>query len=195
MKRALLMIAVVMAAGVMLAAEKIAVVNMVDLVRYHPSRERDRKLMEETEKEFQSKLDKQRDRFEELRSDYEKVVKEARSPALNETARAEAEDKAMKHREVLAQADRDLRAEMQKLQGELGDLDSRLLRQVTSDIRDVITKFAEEKKFDAVLDSTTMAFFNARLDVTDDVLKRMGVDPEVRRKKEAEQAVPATEAK
>ncbi len=192
MKRAFLMIAVAMAAGVMMAAEKIAVVNMVDLVRYHPSRERDRKLMEETEKEFQSKLDRQRDRFEDLRTDYEKVVKEARSPALNETARAEAEDKAMKHREVLAQADRDLRAEMKKLQEELGDLDTRLLRQVTADIRDVITKFAEEKKFDAVLDSTTIAFFNAKLDVTDDILRRMGVDPEVRRKKEAN---PATEEK
>ena len=178
------------------SAEKIAVVNMVDLVRYHPSRERDRKLMEETEKEFQSKLDKQRDRFEELRTDYENVVKEARSPALNETARAEAEDKAMKHREVLAQADRDLRAEMKKLQGELGDLDARLLRQVTSDIRDVITKYAEEKKLDAVLDSTTTAYFNPRLEVTDDVLKRMGVDPEVRKKKEtSEQQTPPAEEK
>lgn len=182
MKRAILVFAAVLTAGALVAAEKTAVVNMVDLVRYHPSRERDRKLMEETEKEFQAKLDKQRDRFEELRNDYDKVVKEARNPALNDKARAEAEEKAMKHREVLAQADRDLRAEMNKLQGELGDLDARLLRQVTGDIREVITKYAEEKKCDLVLDSTTMAYFNPKLEVTDDVLKRMGVDPAVRKK-------------
>ena len=91
------------------AEEKTAIVNMVDLVRFHPSRERDRKLIQDTEKEYQEKLDKQRDRFEELRADYEKAMKQARNPALNETARAEAETEAMKQRDVLADADRDLR--------------------------------------------------------------------------------------
>jgi Skp family chaperone for outer membrane proteins len=183
MKKEFMVLLAVMVAGVLVAAEKTAVVNMVDLVRFHPSRERDRKLMEETEKEFQSKLDKQRDRFEELRTDYEKLVKESRNPALNEKARADAEDKALKHREVLSQADRDLRAEMQKLQGELGDLDARLLRQVTGDIRTVITTLSQEKKLDVVLDSTTLAYFNPKLEITDEVLTRMGVDPATRAEK------------
>ena len=87
----------------------------------------------------------------------------------------------MKHRDVLAEADRDLRQEMQKLQRELGDLDSRLLRQVTGDIRDVLSKYAQEGKFTLVLDGTTMAYFDPKLEVTDDVLKRMGVDPKVRK--------------
>jgi len=181
MKKTGVMLAAVLAATMVMAQEKTAVVNMVDLVRFHPSRERDRKLMQDTEKEFQSKLDKQRDRFEQLRNDYEKAVKEARNPALNEKARAEAEDKAMKHRDVLAEADRDLRQEMQKLQRELGDLDTRLLRQVTGDIREVLSKFAQEGKFTIVLDGTTMAYFDPKLEVTDEVLKRMGVDPKVRK--------------
>ena len=180
MKKAVMIFAAVLLAGVIFASEKIAVVNMVDLVRFHPSRERDRKLMQETEKEFQSKLDKQRDRFEELRGDYEKLVKEARNPALNDKARSEAEDKAMKHREVLTEADRGLRTKMQKLQGELGDLDARLLRQVTGEIRTVITKYCEEKKFDVVLDSTTLAYFKPEFEITDDVLTRLGVDPKIR---------------
>ena len=181
MRKTGMMLAAVLAATMVMAQEKTAVVNMVDLVRFHPSRERDRKLMQDTEKEFQSKLDKQRDRFEQLRSEYEKAVKEARNPALNEKARAEAEDKAMKHRDVLAEADRDLRQEMQKLQRELGDLDTRLLRQVTGDIREVLSKFAQEGKFTIVLDGTTMAYFEPKLEVTDEVLKRMGVDPKVRK--------------
>lgn len=181
MKRATMVMAALLAATVAMAQEKTAVVNMVDLVRFHPSRERDRKLMQDTEKEFQSKLDKQRDRFEQLRDDYEKAVKEARNPALNDKARAEAEDKAMKHRDVLAEADRDLRQEMQKLQRELGDLDTRLLRQVTGDIREILSKYAQEAKYGIILDGTTMAYFDPKLDVTDDVLKRMGVDPKVRK--------------
>ncbi|HPB11124.1 MAG: OmpH family outer membrane protein [Kiritimatiellae bacterium] len=181
MKQMMVMLAAVLAATVMLAQEKTAVVNMVDLVRFHPSRERDRKLMQDTEKEFQAKLDKQRDRFEELREEYEKAVKEARNPALNEKAKAEAEDKAMKHRDVLAEADRDLRQEMQKLQRELGDLDARLLRQVTGDIREVLTKYAQEAKVSIILDGTTIAYFDPKLEVTDEVLKRMGVDPKLRK--------------
>lgn len=188
MKKRVIIFAAMMAAGMLVAAEKTVVVNMVDLVRFHPSRDRDRKLMEETEKEFQAKLDKQRDRFEELRTDYEKLVKEARNPALNEKARAEAEEKAMKHRDVLGQAERDLRAEMQKLQSELGDLDARLLRQVTGNIRTVITKYAQDKKVDVVLDSTTMAYFNPQLEVTDDVLTLLGVDPKARTEKKKEEA-------
>ena len=180
MKRIGLVCIAAMAASVMAAQDKIAVVNMVDLVRFHPSRERDRKLMQDTEKDFQSRLDKQRDRFEELRGEYEKAVKEARSPALNDKAKNEAEEKAMRHRDVLAEADRDLRQEMQKLQRELSELDTRLLRQVTGDIREILTKFAQEKKYNMVLDSTTMAYHDPALDVTDEILKRMGVDPKVR---------------
>ncbi len=180
MKRIGLVCIAAMAASMIAAQDKIVVVNMVDLVRFHPSRERDRKLMQDTEKDFQSRLDKQRDRFEELRNEYEKAVKEARSPALNDKAKNEAEEKAMRHRDVLAEADRDLRQEMQKLQRELSELDTRLLRQVTGDIREILTKFAQEKKYNMVLDSTTMAYHDPALDVTDEILKRMGVDPKVR---------------
>jgi Skp family chaperone for outer membrane proteins len=197
MKRSGLMMAAVLAAAMVMAQEKTATVNMVDLVRFHPSRERDRKLMQDTEKEFQAKLDKQRDRFEQLRDEYEKLVKEARNPALNEKARAENEDKAMKHRDVLAEAERDLRQEMQKLQRELSELDTRLLRQVTGDIRELITKYAQENKYGMIFDATTMAYADPKVDVTDDVLKRMGVDPKVRKeaKEKAEQPAPAVEKK
>ena len=87
----------------------------------------------------------------------------------------------MKHRDVLAEADKDLRQEMQKLQRELGDLDTRLLRQVTGDIREVITKYAQEAKYNVVLDGSTMAYFDPKMDVTDVILTRMGVDPKVRK--------------
>ncbi len=196
MKRASVLLTALLAATMLVAQEKTATVNMVDLVRFHPNRERDRKLMQDTEKEYQAKLDKQRDRFEQLRGEYEKAVKEARNPALNDKARAEAEDKAIRHRDVLAEADRDLRQEMQKLQRELGELDARLLRQVTGDIREVITKFAKEGKYGVILDATTLAYSDPKLEVTDAVLKLMGVDPKVRQeaKEKAEQAEKAEKA-
>lgn len=195
MKHVSVFFAALLAATALVAQEKTVVVNMIDLVRFHPNRERDRKLMQETEKEYQGKLDKQRDRFEQLRDDYEKAVKEARNPALNDKAKAEAEDKAMKHRDVLTEADRDLRGEMQKLQRELSELDTRLLRQVTNDIRDILAKYAQEKQYAVVLDGTTIAYFDSKLDVTDEVLKRMGVDPKVRKEAKDKDAAKEKEVK
>lgn len=198
MKATSIMIAVLLTAMMGLAEEKIVVVSMIDLIRYHPNRERDRKLMADTEKEYQDKLDKRRERFEQLRDEFERVAKEARNPVLSDKARTEAENKALKQRDVVSEAERDLRQEAQKLQRELAELDTRLLRQVTGEIRETITKYAKDTKTDLVMDASTLAYSDPKLDVTDDVLKRMGIDPKVRKdaKDEAEKkAVPATPKK
>lgn len=155
-------------------------VSMVDLVRFHPSRERDRKLMKDTEKEYQAKIDKQRDRFEELRTAYERAVREARNPALAEKARQDAEAAALKQRDTLTEADRELREVIRKYQDELQNLDTRLLRQVTREIREKIGAYAKEKGYKTILDSTTIPYADPSLDVTDDILKLLGVDPKVR---------------
>ena len=197
MKATCLMVAVLLTATMGCAQEKTVIVNMIDLIRYHPNRERDRKLMTDTEKEYQDKLDKRRERFEQLRDEFERVAKEARNPALSDKARTEAENKALKQRDVVAEAERDLRQEAQKLQRELADLDTRLLRQVTGEIRETITKYAKDTKSAIVMDASTLAYSDPKLDVTDDVLKRMGIDPKVRKEakeeadKKAAAAVPA----
>lgn len=188
MKATCLMIAVLMSALVGVAEEKTVVVNMIDLIRFHPNRERDRKLMVDMEKEYQTKLDKRRERFEQLRDDFERTAKETRNPVLSDKARAEAESKALKQRDVVAEAERDLRQEAQKLQRELGDQDTRLLRQVTNEIRETITKYAKDSKISIVMDASTLAYFDSKLDVTDEVLKRMGIDPVKVRKEAKEEA-------
>ena len=197
MKATSLMIAVMLTAMMGFAQEKTVVVNMIDLIRYHPNRERDRKLMTDTEKEYQEKLDKRRERFEQLRDEFERVAKEARNPALSDKARTEAENKALKQRDVVSEAERDLRQEAQKLQRELADLDTRLLRQVTGEIRETITKYAKDSKSAIVMDASTLAYHDPKLDVTDDVLKRMGIDPKVRKeaKEEAEKKAAAATPK
>lgn len=188
------MIAVLLTAMVGLAEEKTVVVNMIDLIRFHPNRERDRKLMVDMEKEYQGKLDKRRERFEQLRDEFERVAKEARNPVLSDKARSEAETKALKQRDVVAEAERDLRQEAQKLQRELAEQDTRLLRQVTNDIRETITKYAKDSKVSIVMDASTLAYHDPKLDVTDDILKRMGIDPKVRKeaKEEADKKAAAT---
>jgi Skp family chaperone for outer membrane proteins len=189
-----MIVAALLTASTMMAQEKTAVVNWVDLVKFHPNRQRDLKLLQDTEKEYQGKIDKQRDRIDQLHEDWQKAVKEARNPALNDKARAEAEDKAVKVRDVLSEADRDLRQEGQKYERELGELNSRLLRQVTGEIREVIGKFAQDGKYTVILDGTTMAYFDPKLDVTDEILKRIGVDPKVRKEAKEKEKTETTNA-
>ncbi|MCL2103780.1 MAG: OmpH family outer membrane protein [Kiritimatiellaeota bacterium] len=182
MKKAGMMLAVALAAMTGIAQEKTVVVNMIDLVRFHPRREQDRKRMEDREKEYQAQLDKKRNRFEELREDYEKLAKEARNPALSEKARNEKEEQVTKQRNVLAEFDQDLRKELQDLQRKLADLDTELLRIVTDDIREAVTKYAKDNKIAIIMDGSTLAYFDLKLDMTDEVLKKMGVDPQKARK-------------
>lgn len=188
MKYTRIMMVAVMAALMGAAEEKVAVVQMVDLVRFHPNSERDRKLMQDTEKEFQAKLDKRRDRFDQMRSEFEALVKESRNPALNDKARTEAEDKAAKHRTVLAEAERDLRQELQKYQRDLADMETRLLRQITGELRDVVSKYAKDNKYTIIMDGTSLPYFDEKLDVTDQVLKQIGIDPKIRKEAKAKEA-------
>ena len=186
MKRTGIVLAAALAAAVGVAQEKTAVVNMIDLARYHPNGERDRKLMADMQKDLQAKLDKQLERLDQLRDEYSKADKEARNPALSEKARVEAENKAIKTRNVLAEADRDLRQEHQKSVRDLEEQDARLLRQVMGEIREKVTAFAKDNKYTVVMDGSTLAYFDPKLDVTDEILKKLGVDPKVRKAAEAD---------
>lgn len=165
-----------------------ATVDMVDLVRFHPNRERDRQLMQDSEKEYQDKLDAKRESFEQLKKSYEEAVGEARNPALGEKARAAAEEKALKRRENLITAERALQDDMRSYQRALQDLDSRMLRQVTGDIRKAVKAVAEIRKFKVVLDSTAIPYSDPSLDITDAVLTQMKVDPQVRHDAKAKEA-------
>lgn len=186
MKKLLVILAMVCATVVSNAVE--ATVDMADLVRFHPSRDRDRELIRNTEKDYQAKLDRERDRFDELRKAYEDAVKEARNPALGEKARREAEEKALKCRDQLAEADSKIRESMRSYQKELQDLDGRLLHQITKSIREKVTEYAKENGLKAILDSTAMPYADPSLDVTDGVLRKLGVDPKVRHDAKAKDA-------
>ena len=68
---------------------------------------------------------------------------------------------------------------------------------MTNDIRETITKYAKESKVSIVMDASTLAYHDPKLDVTDDVLKRMGIDPKVRKeaKEEADKKAAAATPK
>ena len=70
-----------------------------------------------------------------------------------------------------------------RYQSDLSELESRLLKIETEEIRAKINAYAKKNGYDIIADSSMLAFSKDSLDVTDDVLKALGVDPAKRKEK------------
>lgn len=163
------------------SAQKYAVVEMEDLVRLHPNTSADKKLLESMVKDFEAERDKLRARVKELGESFEKAAKEYDNPALSDKAKQKAREDATRRREVAIEADRDLQETVRRRQQELSDQEMRMLKRTTDALREEVTAFAKEKSYQAIFAGNVMPFYSKELDVTDDVLKRLGVDPKLRK--------------
>lgn len=185
MKKTLLALA---AASVLtvFADTKIGVVNMVQLVRLHPSHETNRNLLKSTDKDYKAKMDSRQDAIKAIADEGKKAQEDLNNPMLSATAKAEAQKKFEEVQQRFLTAQQDLRSAAQHYQSELSDLETRLLKLETEDIRAKIEKFAKDNGYDLILDSTTLGYASEALDVTDEILKALGVDPKKRKEKQDE---------
>jgi len=179
MKKAVLLAFLTLAS--VASAQKYAVVEMEDLVRLHPNTSADKKLLESMVKDFEAERDKLRSRVKELGESFEKAAKEYDNPALSEKAKQKAREDATRRREVTIEADRDLQETVRRRQQELSDQEMRMLKRTTDALREEVTAYAKEKGYQAIFAANVMPFYAKELDATDDVLKRLGVDPKLRK--------------
>ena len=162
---------------------KIGTVNMMQLVRLHPSHETNRNLVKSTDKDYKAKLDSRQEAIKAIADEGKKAQEDLSNPMLSATAKAEAQKKIEDVQQRFIAAQQDLRSAAQHYQNELSDLESRLLKLETEDIRAKITKFAKDNDYDMILDVTTIGYAKDSFDVTDDILKALGVDPKKRTEK------------
>ena len=164
-----------------LADMKIATVNMVDLVKLHPSYETNKALLKSTDKDYKAKLDKRQDEIKAIADEGKKAQEDLSNPMLSASAKASAQKKMEGVQRRYIAARQDLEAEVRRYQSELSDLESRLMKLQTEEIRAKITAYAKEKGYDMIIDSTMLAFSKESLEVTDDILRAMNVDPAKRK--------------
>lgn len=176
------------AAMAVVAETKIGTVNMVDLVRLHPNHESNKALVKSTDKDYKAKLDRQQEAAKAIADEGKKIQADLMNPMLSASAKAEAQKKIEDVQRRFLGAQQELRASAQHFQSELTDLETRLLRMETEDIRAKISAFAKANNYDVIADSTMLAFSNDSLDVTDEILKAMKVDPAKRNEKKADSA-------
>ena len=177
MKKTLLVL-VSCAAAAVLADMKIATVNMVDLIRFHPDRERDMQVLRESEAGHKRNIEAARARIEGMMKEAQDLQMKLQNPLVQEKAKEEAAKKLESLREKAIEAQQAYQMEAHRAQSELQRLDETMLRVTTESIRKRLAAYAAENGYDMILDTNVTPFSKKEADVTDAVLKTMGVDPE-----------------
>lgn len=157
---------------------KIGTVDMMALVRNHSSYEPNKKLLTETEKDYTKKLDAIKAELEEIQEEGHKLEEQLQSPLLAQNAKAKMTKEMRDIQNKFLSGQQRLRSEMMRSQQDLQDLEGRLLKATTEDLRARIDAFAEKGGYDLIVDVTAAPFAKKSLDVTPLLLKAMGVDPE-----------------
>lgn len=156
---------------------KVGTVNMLHLVELHPTHESNKTLVKSSNDDYKAKLDSKQDALKAMLDEARKVYEDMQNPMLSATAKADAQKKLDGMQQKVNAARQDLIRSEQNYRETMNDLETRLLKMETSDIRAKISAYAKEKKFDLIIDSTMAAYANDALDVTDDILRAMKVDP------------------
>ena len=181
-----IVLSMVLAVAAVCAAEmKIATVNMVDLVRLHPNHESNRALVKSTDKDYKAKLERQQEAAKTIADEGKKIQADLMNPMFSQSAKADAQKKLEDVQRRFLAAQQELRASAQHFQNELTDLETRLIKLETEDIRAKINAFAKANGYDIIADSTMLAFSKDSLDVTDEILKALKVDPAKRHEKKS----------
>ena len=173
----LMFVAALVSAMAASAEMKVGTVNLMLLIRNHPNYEANKELLTSTDKDYQKKVEAIKAEGETLQAEGKKVAEQLRNPMLAAKAKADAEKQLMDIQQKLIGIEQRYRAEVSRCRQDLQDLEGRLLKTTTDDLRKRLAKFAEKKDYDLILDKTAAPFAKAKFDVTDAMLQEMGIEP------------------
>jgi len=156
---------------------KLGTVDLMLLVRNHPDYDRNKTLLEATDKDNQKKLDDIKAEGDKMQAEGKKLAEQLRSPMLNEKAKGELEKQITDLQKKLIGLEQQYRGEAMRFRQEMQELEGRLLKTTTADLRKRINKYAENAKYDMILDKNAAPYSKDSFEVTDDLLREMGVDP------------------
>ena len=159
------------------AEMKFGTVDLMLLVKNHPNYESNKTLLMSTDKDYQKKLEGIKSEGDKIQDEGKKLMQQMRNPMLTAKAKADIEKELGDIQQKLMGVEQHYRSETMRCRQDLQDLEGRLLKTTTDDLRKRINKYAEANGFDLVIDQTAAAFAKKSFDVTDDLLKGMGIDP------------------
>ena len=172
MKKLIAIAAVALCASAF-AELKIGTVDMMTLVRNHKNYDTNKKLLQDAERDYQKKLDAMKADIDAIQDEGKKIAEQGKNPMLAQSQKDKIE------KDLIEIQNRYIGAQ-QKLQ----EFETRLLKITTDEIREIVNKYAEKNDYDLIVESTVTAFAKKSLNVTDDLLREMGVDPKNAKGKE-----------
>ena len=173
-------IAAVLVASISLslsAEMKLGTVDLMMLVRNHPNYDSNKTLLKSTDKDYQKKLEVIKSEGDKLQEEGKKLMEQMRNPMLTAKAKSDVEKQLTDLQQKLIGIEQRYRSEAMRCRQDLQDLEGRLLKTTTDDLRKRIAKYAAAKGYDMIFDANAAAYATKTLDVTDDMLKELGVDP------------------
>lgn len=156
---------------------KIAVVNLETLVKNHPRHESNRTLVKTTADDYRKKMEGKQDAAKKIVEEGKKLQSDWQNPMLSAAAKNDLQKKMEGIQQKLYSLQQEMRADDQHYQNELADLQQRLFKIEKGEVEKSINEFAAENGYDLIIDVAACGFFKPGLDVTDKVLKKMGVTP------------------
>jgi len=173
-----LIFALALTTAVAASAEmKFGTVDLLKLVRNHPNYESNKTLLTSTDKDYQKRLESIKAEGDKLQEEGKKIAEQMRNPMLTAKAKSEAESQVMDIQKKLMGIEQRYRSEAVRCRQDLQDLEGRLLKNTTDDLRKRIAKFAEKNGYAFVFDTNAAPYAQKGFDVTDAMLSEMGVDP------------------
>ena len=161
-----------------LSAEmKLGTVDVMLLVRNHPNYESNKELLTSTDKDYQKKVETIKAEGDKLQDEGKKLMEQLRNPMLTAKAKSDVEKQLGEIQQKLMGVEQRYRSEALRCRQDLQDLEGRLLKTTTDDLRKRIAKYAEANGYDLIVDQTAAAYAKKSFDVTDELLKALGVDP------------------
>ena len=176
MKKLVFAMAVV-AAMAASAEMKFGTVDLMLLVKNHPNYDSNKTLLTSTDKDYQKKLEKIKSEGDSIQAEGKKLMDQMRNPMLTAKAKSDIEKQLGDIQQKLMGIEQRYRAEAVRCRQDLQDLEARLLKTTTDDLRKRIAKYAAANGYDLIFDSNAAAYATSTLDVTDEMLKSLGVDP------------------
>ena len=173
-----LVFAVAMAAAMAASAEmKVGTVDLMLLVRNHPNYDSNKALLTSTDKDYQKKLEGVKAEGDKLQEEGKKLMEQMRNPMLTAKAKADVERELGEIQQKLIGIEQRYRSEAMRCRQDLQDLEGRLLKTTTDDLRKRLAVFAEKGGYDFIYDVNAVPYARKGYDVTDEMLKTLGVDP------------------
>ena len=162
-------------AAVAMADIKLGTVNLETLIKNHPNHESNRTLVKSTADDYRKKMESRQEQAKALMEEGKKIQSDYQNPMLSAAAKTDLQKKMDGLQRRLYALQQEMRADDQHYQEELSDLQQRLFKIEKKDVEAKIAEFAKEQGYDLIVDVAACGFSKPDLDVTEDVLKKMGV--------------------